>query len=65
MSNEMILLKERAEEHRCLYQLGRITRDEAKKEIMVYIDAVNNKAIELAKKYNQKCKKISFNSFCR
>ena len=40
-------------------------REIAKEEITPYLDAVNEKAKELAKKYNQKYKAVNFSSFIR
>jgi hypothetical protein len=65
MNIEIKELMIQAQESRVMYQLGKITRDEAKELIMPYINKVNEKSIELAKKYNQKPKKVSFNSFVR
>lgn len=48
-----------------LYRSGNATREEAKEMVMPYINHFNNFAKELAKKYNQRPKFISFNSFCR
>lgn len=65
MNNEVRELMIRANEARSQYQLGLITREEAKSVINVYLDKVNEKSKELAKKYNQKPKLVSFNSFVR
>ena len=65
MDEKIQELKLIAENARYLYTIGHITREEAKNDIMPYINAINKKAKELAKKYNQKPKLVSFNSFCR
>lgn len=58
-------LKNKAFETRILYRNGKISIEEAKKELKEYEKHFNEKSIELAKKYNQKPKKFSFNSFMR
>ena len=58
-------LKDKAIMARCLYADGIITRDEAKSVIMPYLEKVNEKSEELAKKYKTKAKKVSFTAFCR
>lgn len=66
MNEEVMMLKQEAEHYKFLYQTGQITREEAKEHITPYLDCVNNKAKELAKKYNmKKYKKVSFISFVR
>lgn len=65
MTDEVLKLKEIAEEARYKYTIGALSREEAKEDIQPYLDAVNKKAKELAKKYNQKYKEIKFNSFVR
>lgn len=50
---------------RTLYRTGQITREKAKSMIKDYEDYYNAKSIELAKKYNQKATKFSFNNFMR
>lgn len=65
MNLEVRALQERAEKARILYNLNKITRGEAKNEIMPYIDACNKKSEELAKKYNQRPRPITFASFVR
>ena len=57
--------KRLAEENRALYRLGEVSRDEAKKYIMPYIDAFNQKSTEIAKNYKMSPQKISFAKFCR
>ena len=58
-------LRIQAEEYRILYKTGQCTREEAKNKIQPYLNVVNKKSIELAKKYNQKSKKISFAVYVR
>ena len=48
-----------------LYRLGKISREEAKEHIMPYLDYVNKKSKELAKKYSQKHKEITFSYYLR
>lgn len=65
MTIEMEALKRRAEEGRTLYRQGVISRDEAKKMVIPYIEAFNKKSAEIAKKYGMRPKKISFAIFMR
>ena len=65
MSNDVQLLKERAENGRDLYKMNHISREEAKEYIMPYINAVNAKSKELAKKYKVRAKLINFAGFLR
>lgn len=65
MNEETKVLKQNAEEGKFLYNIGKISRDEAKKQVTPYIEAFNKKSIEIAKKYGMKPKKISFVSFVR
>jgi polyhydroxyalkanoate synthesis regulator phasin len=58
-------LKEIAEYNRELYRAGHISREEAKNKIEPYLEECNNKARELAKKFNQKPKKMEFISYVR
>ena len=58
-------LKVIAEKYRDLYRLNQCSRDEAKKNIMPYLDAINEKSKEIAKKYNQKPRLASFISYVR
>ena len=58
-------LKSIAENARSLYRSNLITREEAKERIEPFIEAYNKKSIEIAKKFNQKPKTISFVSFLR
>lgn len=45
--------------------IGIISYDEAKKRAKPLLKIMNDKSIELAKKYNVKPKKITFTSFMR
>lgn len=58
-------LYEEALKIRTLYRTGQITREKAKSMIKDYENYYNSKSIELAKKYNQKASKFSFNNFMR
>ena len=65
MTDDVLKLKVNAEYYRDLYRIGKCTREEALSEIMPYLDKVNEKGRELAKKYNQRYKPVSFASFVR
>ena len=65
MTDEMLKLKNNAEYYRDLYRIGKCSREIAKEEIMPYLNKVNEKAMELSKKYNQKYKPVTFVSFVR
>jgi len=65
MKEETKVLKEEAERGRQLYRLNLIDQPKAKNMITPYLDAVNKKAIEIAKKYGMKPKKVQFRSFVR
>lgn len=65
MNDETLKLKQKAEEYRFLYQTNQISREIAKDNIVPYIDAINKKAKEIAKKYNQKPKEVTFITFIR
>lgn len=65
MTEEVLEMKIKAEHASYLYNIGAIDREEAKKEIMPYLNKVNEKALELAKKYHQKPKKVTFSTFIR
>ena len=58
-------LKVNADTYCDLYRLGKISREEAKEHIMPYLDYVNKKSKELAKKYSQKHKEITFSYYLR
>lgn len=61
----MLELKSIAENARSDYLFGRISREEAKDLIQPYLDYINEKSRELAKKYNQKHKEITFMYYIR
>lgn len=65
MTEETKILKEEAERGRQLYRLDLIERSEAKKMIIPYLDAVNEKSVEIAKKYGMRPKNVQFRSFVR
>ena len=65
MNEHIKELKYRAEIARLQYQMNHITRDEAKEQIMPYINVINERSKELAKKYNQKPKLVTFITFFR
>jgi len=65
MTDEVLELLNKAKEARFKYNVGAISREEAKKEINPYILKFNQKSDELAKKYNVKAKHITFSSFIR
>ena len=65
MSEEVKMLKDKAEKGRILYRTSAVDIDEAKEMIMPYINAVNKRAKELAVKFGMKPKKVNFYSFVR
>lgn len=65
MTKATELLMKTAQDAKWKYAIGAITREEAKEDVMPYINAVNAKAEELAKKYGMKAKKVSFIGFMR
>lgn len=66
MTKEQILIaKEKAELAKMNFKHGFITLEEAKKTVKTYIDMVNTKSKEIAKKYNQKPKLVTVASFMR
>ena len=65
MTTEMQTLKETAEEARSFYGTGQLTREEAKEKIQPYLNAVNEKSKELAKKHGIKHRDVSFIGFIR
>lgn len=62
MKGELIRL---AQEIKCLYNMGEISRAEAKERIKPYEEYYNNKSIEIAKKYNRRAARFNFNAFMR
>lgn len=65
MSQEIQVLKDKAEEYRALYRAGQVTREEAVVHIAPYVDRFNEKSKEIAKKFNQRPKTISVAKFMR
>ena len=65
MSEEVKVLKDKAEKGRILYRSSQIDIKEAKAMVMPYLNAVNKRAKELAKKYNQRPRSVNFYSFVR
>lgn len=65
MTEDIKELKESAEIARTFYRQGKFNIVVAKALINPYLDAVNAKSKELAKKYNQRPKKVSFYSYVR
>lgn len=58
-------LKARAEKYRAMLHIGECTYEEARKNVDPYIKAVNEKAKEIAKKYNRKAPKMTAMAFLR
>lgn len=65
MDAKTLLLRDKAEKGRILYRSNKISRNEACGYVEPYLNAVNDKAILIAKKYNMKPKRVSFKSFVR
>lgn len=65
MTKDIKELKETAENARMLYRKGKFNIIVAKALINPYLEAVNKKAKDLAKKYNQKPRKVSFYAYVR
>lgn len=58
-------LRDVAEHYRSLYRIGGCSREEAKENIQPYLDLVNERSKEIAKKYNQKPRLVNFSSYVR
>ncbi|PEN61598.1 hypothetical protein [Bacillus wiedmannii] len=58
-------LIQKAQKARTLYHLKQISRDEAKVEIMPYVNEFNRKSKEIAKRFNQSPKLTTFSNFIR
>lgn len=58
-------LKNQAEYYRFLYRINQCDREVAKEMIQPYLDLVNEKSKEIAKKYNQRPKLVQFVSYVR
>jgi hypothetical protein len=69
MNNDVVsekeIMKAKADEAAHLYRIGKITREEALKDVQPYIDLVNEASIRIAKKYNMKPKKVYVSQFLR
>lgn len=65
MCSEVKALQERAEHAKALYNAGLLDRDNAKAQIMPYLNAVNERSKEIAKKYGQRAKTVNFTNFIR
>jgi hypothetical protein len=65
MNKTVEQLKNEAEAGRALYRKGEIERKEALAMVNPYIEAVNAKSAEIAKKYNMRPKKVNATSFLR
>ena len=65
MTKDIKELKETAENARMLYRKGKFNIIVAKALINPYLEAVNKKAKDLAKKYNQKPRRVSFYAYVR
>lgn len=65
MSPEIEELKLKAECYRDLYRMGKIGIEEAKENILPYLQEINQATLRIAVKYNQKPKRITFSTFVR
>ena len=67
MEKEMTIekLKAQAEKYRILLHTGECSYEEARKHVDPYINAVNDKAKEIAKKYHRKAPKMTAMAFLR
>jgi hypothetical protein len=65
MNDEVRILKNEAEKARVLLRSGIIDLTEAKVKVKPYIDLVNKKSKEIAKKYNQRPRMVTTSSFLR
>lgn len=65
MKKEIKELKEQAEHAKALLAIGAISYEEAKEKVSPYINEVNRKSKEIAKKYNQRPKFVSIRGFLR
>lgn len=59
------LIKHKAETAKFLYRTGKISKEEANQDIQPYLDLLNKKSKELAKKYGQRPKLVNFSSYVR
>lgn len=60
-----LTLREQAEKARVMYHMNEISREEMERLIKPYVDEVNKKAVELAKKHGVKPRKVSVSYFVR
>ena len=65
MKYDFDLIKEKAETARINYRIGLISREEAKFDILPYLSILNSKSKEIARKYNQKHRDVSFTEYVR
>ncbi len=65
MKAEIRELKQKAEQARMLYRMGEISHEQAKKEVKLYVETVNAKSKEIAKKYNQRPRLVDIAGFLR
>lgn len=65
MTEETKALKAQAFEAKNKFMVGELSRDEAKKFVEPYLEAVNARSKELAKKFNMRPKLVSFSGFMR
>lgn len=65
MTTEKDRIRMRAEEARYLYRFGKISREQAFKEVKPYIDLVNTTAREKSEKYGLKFSSVSVVWYCR
>ena len=65
MTDEIRLLREKAECAKIGYLAGEISREEAESVIKPYADAFNTKSRELARKYHMRPQKFSMTAFFR
>lgn len=65
MNDEVRILKNEAEKARVLLRSGIIDLTEAKVKVKPYIDLVNKKSKEIAKKYNQRPRLVNVSAFLR
>lgn len=65
MTNEAIQNRERIEAIRAQLSHGLITYDDARQQAEPIIAAINAKAREIAKKYSQRPRLVSFNEIFR
>jgi hypothetical protein len=65
MESKMKALSIKAQKARTLYHLKQISRDEAKMEIMPFIEVFNEKSKQIAKKFKQSPKLMTFSNFVR